>query len=193
MRTFTLLLLGAVLILCSAPADVDPQLPTLHSVASATLGPQFSCKGANYQTSALFLSGYTRQKNSPELLFNGSGGCTGPDFFMVNTVVGEASLIADLGDVALSTLNTQNVQIPFNVFNLAGKPFTFSSYTQFSWAVPIVAGHTYAVSVNNQDARGLYLFHVNSFTPDQQVKLDYEVLEYQVNLQVQRAQTAAAR
>jgi hypothetical protein len=122
----------------------------------------------------LFLSGFSKQLNDPELLFNGA--CGSPNYFDVNLNGGSRSLIADLGVMPLGAA----------AFPARGV-FSFADEAKFSSAVSIVQGHTYAVLTNTGTARGLFVFTVLAFFPDRQVDLQVEVVEYELVLGVQRA------
>jgi hypothetical protein len=148
------------------------------------LRPSYSCDPSGesrpgYGNTALFLSGYSRQRNNPELLFNGA--CGVENYFDVNTAGDDMSLIADLGaDVPVETLTAQQV------FNLKGA-FSFADYTAFAWVAKIVQGHTYAVAINHDDRRGLFVFSVVRFVPDLRVDLRFAVKDYQIQLTSNRS------
>jgi hypothetical protein len=150
-------------------------LPTLNAVQSVTLSPPYSCnnEGLNYNTDAIFLSDYSKQVNSPELLFNGA--CGSEDYFDVNTAGDSMSLIADLGNTPLNAVTTHKA---FNLQNV----FSWTAYSQFARVAKIVPGHTYAAVINMGDRRGLFVFNVEKFVPDREVDLQYTVKNYQVNL-----------
>jgi hypothetical protein len=122
----------------------------------------------------LFLSGFSRQLNDPELLFNGA--CGSPDYFDVSLNGGQRSLIADLGNMLLADA----------AFPMRGA-FSFADSAHFSSRADIVAGHTYAVLTNNSYARGLFVFTVTAFIPDRQVDFQLEVVEYELILGVMPA------
>jgi hypothetical protein len=74
--------------------------PELHTIRSATPSPSYSCRPKaaflkGYQSTALFLSLFSEQRNSPDLLFNGA--CGADDYFEASTAGDDMSLIADLG------------------------------------------------------------------------------------------------
>jgi hypothetical protein len=65
-------------------ASPDFGLPQLHTIKTVTLAPSYSCRSTEefqkgYANTALFLSAYGKQLNSPDLLFNGA--CKSEDFF----------------------------------------------------------------------------------------------------------------
>ena len=74
------------------------ELPELHTIKTITLSPSYSCREKDefqkgYANTALFLSAYAKQRNSPDLLFNGA--CRSEDHFGAGN---DMSLIADLGE-----------------------------------------------------------------------------------------------
>lgn len=75
-------------------------LPPLHRIKGVTLSPSYSCRsaeefGRGYENTALFLSDFAKQRNSPDLLFNGA--CGSEDYFEAATAGDDMSLVADLG------------------------------------------------------------------------------------------------
>jgi hypothetical protein len=84
-------------------------LPELHKVKTVTLSPSYSCRSKQdfrkgYGATALFLSGYSDDRNAPDLLLN--GGCGAEDYFQGSTAGDDMSLIADLGGIPLESLTT---------------------------------------------------------------------------------------
>ncbi len=157
----------------------DLGLPELHKTNSVTLGPSYSCGSAgqvqtddgSYGNSALFLSRYSHQMNAPELLFNGA--CGAEDYLQSSLAGDEMSLIADLGKVPLEKVATHFV------FNTKGV-HSFDLYTKFAQVAKIQANHTYAVVVNSSLVRGLFVFTVVDYVPNQKLELQYAVKDYQV-------------
>jgi hypothetical protein len=175
-------LFGLMVMMVSGPArsqrgihrpPENPGLPTLNVMLSATLGPPYSCAPAvSYATSGLFLSQLSKQQG-PELLLNGA--CGSADYFDVNLSGDDMSLIADLGPgVSLASLTTHQV---FNLLNVN----TPRDYTKFTEVANVIQGDTYAVVINSEYRRGLLVFTVTRFVPDQAADLQYEVKDYQVN------------
>jgi hypothetical protein len=159
-------------------SSLNLNLPALNVVQNATLSPSYSCRSAadfarGYETTALFLSEFSKDRNAPELLLNGA--CGSQDYFDVNTAGDEMSLIADLGTTPLAAVTTHNA---FNLQNVAA----FGDYMQFSEEAKVVQGHTYAAVINSGDVHGLFVFTVVKFVPDLEVDLQFEVKDYQVNL-----------
>jgi hypothetical protein len=84
------------------------------------------------------------------------------------------ALIADLGaDVSVEQLSAH---LAFNKQNI----HSFPAYSRFAQTVKVEANHTYAVLLNKNSLRGLFIFTVTGYVPNQQVKLKYAVKEYQV-------------
>lgn|SRR5215831_12942189 len=155
-------------------AGQDYGLPELHTIKTATLSPSYSCRpsGTGYQNTALFLSDYSRQRNSPDLLFNGA--CGSQDFFEASTAGDDMALVADLGRGV--DLENVSAHLAFNMQNV----HLFSAYSNFAEAVPVQRKHTYAVLLNKSDIRGLFLLTVTKHIANQQVDFRYAVKEYQI-------------
>lgn len=151
-------------------------LPTLHVIKSATLAPAYSCRSAEefsqgYQGTALFLSAHSKKRNAPDLLFN--GGCGAPDYFEASTAGDDMSMIADLGTgIALEDVSASRA---FNLQNV----HSAQAYSKFARTVKVELGHTYAVLLNNQEKRGLFVFTVTEYEQNKRVNLDYAVKAYQ--------------
>lgn len=151
-------------------------LPELHKVNRITLAPSYSCRSREdfqkgYEHTALFISAYSKQMHSPDLLFNGA--CGARDSFDVSTAGDDMSTIADLGKERLEDLRTIQA---FNVQRL-NSPDLFS---RFMREAPVEFGHTYAVLINKRDVRGLFYFTVTGYIPNQRLDLSYAVKEYQL-------------
>jgi hypothetical protein len=174
-----LLSLAPLLFLSSAnppQSKTDLALPELHTIKSATLSPSYSCRSQNefqqgYARTALFLSGYSSGRNSPDLLFNGA--CGSKDDFEGSTGGDDMSLIADLGTVALEDVTAARA---FNLERVHSSEF----YSKFADQAEVQADHTYAVLINKRDVRGLFVFSVSDYQPNRKVGLRYAVKEYQV-------------
>lgn len=161
------------------PAAAEPELrlQELNTIQKATLSPSFGCQSeeerqkGNQQT-ALFLSELTRQRNSPDLLFNGA--CDRPDYFEAAIVGDDLSLIADLGPgVSLEGVAAQPA------FDLPGVHAP-SEDLKFARFAKVEFNHTYAVLLNKRELRGLFVFTVVGYLPNQRVDVKYVVKEYQV-------------
>ncbi len=153
------------------------ELPELHSIKTITLKPSYSCRPTEefqrgYQKSALFLSAYSKQRNSPDLLFNGA--CRSQDYFDASTAGDGMSLIADLGtDVSLEEVSASRA------FNLK-RVHSSAAYSKFVRSANVEPNHTYAVLMNESDKRGLLIFTVINYIPNQKVELRYTVKSYQI-------------
>ena len=152
-------------------------LPKLHVINTVKLSPSYSCRSPEdfkkgYQKTALFLSSYSKHRNSPELLFNGA--CRGEDYFESLRAGDSMGLIADLGtDVSVEELSAH---LAFNKQNV----HSFPAYSKFAQAVKVEANHTYAVLLNSSDIRGIFIFTVTDYVPNERVDLKYAVKEYQI-------------
>lgn len=167
---------GAICLVAGASGP-DYNLPQLNQIKEATLSPSYSCRPAEefskgYEGTALFLSDYSKQHNSPDLLYNGA--CGSDDYFESATAGDDMSLIADLGAGApLEELTASRA------FNLR-KVHNFPDYSKFARVVKVEAGHTYAVLLSEIDRRGLFVFTVAEHVPNKKVSLKYAVKSYQV-------------
>jgi hypothetical protein len=167
----------ALLVASSAVADQNYGLPELHTIKTVTLSPTYSCRsegefGGGYQNTALFLSDYSKRRNSPDLLFNGA--CRSEDYFEASTAGDDMALIADLGtDVSVENLSAH---LAFNKQNV----HTFPAYSKFARTVKVEANHTYVVLLNKNELRGLFIFTVTKYVPNHRVDLKYAVKEYQL-------------
>jgi hypothetical protein len=167
----------ALLIAGSAVAGQNYGLPELHVIKTATLSPCYSCRSQEefsegYKETALFLSAYSKRMNSPDLLFNGFN--HGEDYFEAATAGDDMALVADLGtDVSIENLSAQLA------FNKQGV-HTYPAYSKFARAVKVEANHTYVVLLNKRALRGLFIFTVTRYVPNERVDLKYAVKEYQV-------------
>ena len=152
-------------------------LPELHTIKTVTLSPAYSCRSSEqfqkgYENTALFLSAYSKQRNSPDLLFNGA--CKSGNYFQASTNGDEFSLIADLGpEVPLEEVSAARA------FNLK-RVHAFAEYSKFADTVKVEPNHTYAVLLNESDLRGLFIFKVTEYVPDEKVVLQYAVKSYQI-------------
>jgi hypothetical protein len=167
--------LGAVTIANCQTSDAVPSLPDLHKTQAATLAPNYGCRSdeefrQGYKETALYLSEHSKH-NDPELLFNGT--CKSEDYFSVSFSGDDMSLIADLGTTPADSFTTQKVFNPENVHKS-------SAYTKFSRTAKVEPNHTYAVLMNTSDHRGLFVFHVVEYAPNERVRIEYDVKSYQV-------------
>ena len=159
----------------------DLGLPELHKIQRITLSPSYSCRtpeefAQGYANTALFLSSYSKQRNSPELLFNGA--CHSPDYFMSATAGAQMDVLSDFGEVPLKDL------VPSDVFGLHR---TVNSMADFRQELLVKAGHTYAVLINKGEVHGFFFFQVVKHIPNQKLDLEYVVMNYSVFHEEQRS------
>ena len=176
------LFLAASLLLMASPASVqnkprDLGLPELHKIQKITLSPSYDCRtpeefAQGYANTALFLSDFSRQHNSPELVFRGS--CKDIDLFLGHYL----DVIADFGTVSLSTLTASDV---FGVGHRMDSP------ADFRFFVKIQAGHTYSVLMNQGKICGFFFVQVVNYVPNQKLELEYVVMNYSIFREEQRA------
>lgn len=170
-------IIGVLTFLVGGKASSSAGLPRLHVVKSAALAPAYSCRSSEefaqgYQSTALFLSAHSKQRNAPDLLFNGA--CGAADYFEASTAGDDMSMIADLG-TGLS-LEDLSISRAFNLQNV----HSAEAYSKFARTVKVGVDHTYAVLLNNQEKRGLFIFTVTEYEPNKRVNLKYAVKAYQV-------------
>lgn len=152
-------------------------LPPLHVMRHAILGPTYSCRTTSefsqgYQQTALFLSDYSRERNAPDLLFNGA--CGSENYFQASTSGDDMALVADLGsNVPLTAVTFERA---FSYKTASG----LQAESQFSMSAQVIAGHTYVVLINRPDVRGLMVLTVTAFEPDKMVEFNYAVKSYTV-------------
>jgi hypothetical protein len=167
-----------------APRPNPNGLPELNRVRYAVLGPAYGCRSKEafergYEETALFLSEYSRARNSPELLFNGV--CGGENYFDAALAGDDMAVIADLGPgVPLTTLDQPRA---FNYKRVVGA----ENESRFTQTARVVKGNTYVVMVSKDDVRGLFAFTVTKFEPDARVELSYVVLNYSIQQRVEAA------
>ena len=173
----TIFVASILLLTSSAAVAQNYGLPELHTINSVTLSPNYGCRSQEdfsrgYEKTALFLSDYSKRMNAPDLLFNGA--CKSEDYFEASTAGDDMALIADLGtDISIEQLSAH---LAFNKQNF----HSFPAYSKFARAVKVEANHTYVVLLNKSDLRGLFIFTVTNYVPNERVKLKYAVKEYQI-------------
>jgi hypothetical protein len=151
-------------------------LPELNEIKTVTLSPSYSCRSEEefqkgYATSGLFISTYSKQRNAPDLLFNGA--CGSEDYFEGATAGDDMSMIADLGTEPLEDVTAARV------FNLQ-RTHSFDLYSKFARDVRVENKHTYALLIDKREVRGLVLFTVTAYQPNRKIDLRYAVKEYQL-------------
>jgi len=171
-----LLIAAALLAWTPTQPNHDYGLPELHTIKTVTLAPSYSCRTREesrrgYDTTALFLSKYSDDRNAPDLLFNGA--CGAEDSFQGSTAGDDMSLISDLGSVPLEDVTSSKA---FNFKRI----HDFNLYSKFAQEVKVESGHTYAVLINKGEVRGLFVFKVTDYVPNKKAVLQYAVKEYQV-------------
>lgn len=180
----TLLLVANNLASAQNMTAQDYGLPQLHVIKTATLAPSYSCRSREefqkgYQGTALFLSDYSKRRNSPELLFNGA--CRSDDEFQSSTAGDDMAFVVDLGpELQLEKLTAGNVFQLYHLRSSPGSPYSKHAPSVLRQNVEVAAGHTYAVLLNKREVRGLFIFTVTKHVPNQQVELKYAVKEYQI-------------
>jgi hypothetical protein len=156
--------------------ETSPQIGVSRTIE---LSPSYSCRPADefqrgYQKTALFLSEEMRQRNSPDLLFNGA--CGSENYFQAATHGGNHSVIADLstkpGAAAAGTERLMQLD--------AQKDRDALKRMGFDNDAAVVPGHTYAILLHKHGVRGLMLVTVSRHVQDKGVELTYELLNYQV-------------
>lgn len=144
------------------------KLPELHKIKKYTFEAPYSCNGS-YEKSALFLSGYSQQRNSPDLLFNGT--CGSPLYVEASTAGDDFALISDLGNVPLETVNARKA---FNYKGVVGYDNVFKK------SMPVSLGHTYVVLISKIFIRALWVFQVNDISSDGKMSISYAVKSYSI-------------
>lgn len=175
MRRLIFIAIAVMFVAGWSSADESYNLPELHVIKTVALSPSYGCRPAEefqkgYMGTALFLSDYSRRRNSPDLLFNGA--CESQDYFDVSTAGDDMALIADLG----TGLSVEKITA-HSAFNVKG---ALPHFTKFERIVKVAKDHTYAVLVNKREIRGLYVFTVVDYVPNKRVGLRYAVKEYQI-------------
>ncbi len=180
-----LALVATLLLVATSHASAqDYGLPELHTIKTVTLAPSYSCRSQEefqkgYQGTALFLSDYSKRRNSPDLLFNGA--CRSEDEFNSSTAGDDMAFLVDLGsELQLEKLSAGDVFQLYHLRTSPGSPYSRHAQSILSQSVKVVPNHTYAVFLNKREIRGLFVFTVTNHTPNQQVELKYAVKEYQI-------------
>ena len=171
---FALLLLTTLYTRAQTPTSL-PQIATRDTVKFSS---SYSCRSAEefyrngYEGTALFLTNEMKQRNSPDLVFNGA--CGSENYFQSGTHGGNVSLVADLnkGTIVpqLSSITSSGGWRDTQALKKLG----------FKQKVPVISGHTYAVLLNKHGILGLFVFTVVDFVPDRHAVISYEVLDYQI-------------
>lgn len=170
------LLLVAIFWMTVATNPEEQKLPELNKIKTATLSPSYSCRSRQeftqgYAKTALFVSGFSELRNSPDLLFNGA--CGSEDYFEGPGAGDDMSLIADLGTEPLEEITAPRA------FNLK-RIHSFNLFSKFSQVSKVETNHTYALLIDSTGVRGLVLFTVTAYKPNTRVELRYAVKKYQI-------------
>lgn len=177
-RLFIILVSAAVVLIGTAAGgqtnSKELGLPELHKIRHVTLSPSYSCRSkeeavSGYANTALFLSANSKNRNRPELVFNGA--CKSPDYFGGQTAGDDFDVITDYGDVPLESLTLSQAFSPLR---------RTDSLAAFTHTAKVQAGHTYGMLINKDECRGFLYFRVLSYVPNQKVELEYVVMDYQV-------------
>ncbi len=156
-------------------ASAFAALPVLHKINTVTLTTSYSCDGSYYK-SAVFLSSYSKNRNSPDLLYNGA--CGSPDYIEASTAGDDFSLIADLGDVDLEKVTASKA---FNFDRVVGGDNIFKETAR------VKLNHTYAVLTSKDDIRSLIIYKVISYNPNGELILKYAVKSYSIQRSLEEA------
>jgi len=157
--------IASFLVLTSLYSFADV-LPGLHQIKTITLPSPYSC-GGSYEKSAIFLSDFSRDKNAPDLLYNGA--CGSENNLEASTAGDDFSLIADLGEVNLEAVTAAKA---FNLKNMVGSDNTFKENAK------IKLKHVYAVLTSKAEIRSLIIYKVISHNKDGRLTLQYAVKSY---------------
>ncbi len=82
--------------------------------------------------------------------------------------------IADLGKNVV--LEDVSAHLALNMRNV----HSFDVYTKFALNVSVQPNHSYAVVLNKNEVRGLFVFTVTDYVPNKKVALRYVIKSYQV-------------
>ena len=172
MKLLTLLLLiNTAFSMGATPPKKDgaSALPLLHEIKRVTLETPYSCNGS-YKKSALFLSSYSKDRNSPDLLYNGA--CNpGDNYIEASTAGDDFSLISDLGNISLTEVTAAK---SFNFQRTVGKNNNFKATQE------IKVGHVYVVLTSKSEIRSLVAYKVVDQTIDGKMTLEYAVKSYSI-------------
>jgi len=172
-------ILGIIVLIVSsisASAQTNQTLPELNVIKEFNFATQYSC-GGGYEKSALFLSEYSKDMNSPELLYNGT--CQDNAYIDVNTHGGNFSLVSDLGDVPLEDVTASKT---LNWSNIVGGDNSFHETTT------VKLNHTYAVFYTSGDIEALYNFKIVAYDSNGPMTIRYAVKKYQINPSLEESQ-----
>jgi len=147
----------------------DLGLPKLQQTCVAKFSVSYSC-GGNYLLSALFLSTYSKQRNEPELLYNGA--CGSAASFDTSTAGADWGLIMDFGVDNLTT---------FSANNFWGKMREYTRNPFERGGVTAQVDHVYGVFNVHSDIQAMWVFKIDDWVPPNgAMTISFSVLRYQV-------------
>ncbi len=144
----------------------DAEMPILNRLSRATLTSSTACRSQENpkpedQPAALYLAPQTRQPGSiPDLVFRAT--CGSPDYFVAAVASDDLSMIADLGDVPVEDVTAHS-----------------ALNSQFVRSAKVDFNHTYAVLLNRGTLRGLFIFRVIGYLPNERADVVFAVKHYQ--------------
>jgi hypothetical protein len=144
-------------------------LPKLHEIQSKVFAAPYSCKSMSYERSALFLSSYSKERNMPDLLFNGA--CGSQLYVEASTAGDDISMIADLGDVPLEQVTKSKA---INWTRIVGGDNSFKD------SQALIEGHTYVVVISKSELRAVFAFKVFGLYPNGSMGIHYAVKSYEL-------------
>lgn len=153
-----------------ASSDSSIGLPALNKIQTYEFKAAYSCKASGYEGTALFMSSFSRERNSPDLLLNGA--CSSAQYFEAATAGNDIALIADLGAIPLSIVTPAKA---INFERTVGYDNVFKSTSL------AVVGHTYAVVTAKRDLRSMYIFTVDYMGNDGSMRIRYAVKNYELH------------
>src|ERR1043165_2535067 len=158
MKRVLFIALTLLLTSITVAAQQDYGLPELHTIKTATLSPSYSCRSPEdfsrgYESAALFLSDFSKRRNSPDLLFDGA--CKADDDFQASTAGDDMAFIVDLGDeLQIEKLSAGDVFQLYHMRSSPNYPLAKHAPSVLSQMVKVAPNHTYAVILNKQEIRG---------------------------------------
>lgn len=152
----------------TTPIKMPSKLPTLHEIKTHTFERTYDCEG-DYSKAALYLSDYSQQMKSPDLLLRGA--CGTERSISASLSGDDLSVISDLGPVAIESVSAAK---SLNYDRVVGHENTFKE------SAAIKEGHTYSVLSSKHERRALFIVHVDSLHADGSMEIRYAVKSYSV-------------
>lgn len=143
-------------------------MPKLHEIQSKVFAKPYSC-GGDYKKSALFLSSYSKDRNAPDLLFNGA--CRAELYVDALTGGDDISLISDLGDVPLEEVSKMKA---INWTRIVGGDNNFRK------SQAVKENHTYVVILSKREIRAVFAFRVFGLYSNGSMGIHYAVKSYEI-------------